>query len=120
MLTCTLVVDNIKAYVIVSLPLFDIKSKYDVYQIHNLPIPMKHIQHRKITNTIARWEVEAKAIANNWVQKKFILLKEEEIQKCTNPLLTFCQLIQFTEINFVLYHSYGKINKLFAKTVKPW
>lgn len=44
-------------------------------------------------NMIGRYEIEAKALTINRVKNKFILLKEEEIKKCTNPLLNFCQLM---------------------------
>jgi len=93
-LTTATVLDGDKIYVIVSIPLLDQKGKYRLYKIYNLPIPMIPSKKDRFPIMVARYQLESKAIAVSLDQSHYVILTDDEIQKCANPSVNFCQLMR--------------------------
>ncbi|CAC5415498.1 unnamed protein product [Mytilus coruscus] len=63
-LTCSTVLDENRIIIIITLPLLDIRDSYDIYKIHNLPVPTKVTDKKSDwSNTVAQYELEAAVIA---------------------------------------------------------
>ena len=92
-LTCSTMVKDKKILIVVSIPLLDLSSTFEVFNVHNLPLPFMN-QTKGITPSIqmtAQLEIEADSIA--FVERtKYILLDKLETQHCSNPWLKFCQI----------------------------
>ena len=65
-------------------------NKFDVYRAYNLPMPL--LNTNKKVNMIAKFQLETDYIAVDSGKSKFILLDSEEINKCTNPFVDFCDI----------------------------
>jgi hypothetical protein len=89
-LTCNTILEDNMILVVIVVPLLDSNGKFEIYKIHNLPIPMSH---EKLKSTmVAQYEIEASAIAVNTERTKYVLLTAEELDRCTKPLIGFCSL----------------------------
>ncbi|CAC5408705.1 unnamed protein product [Mytilus coruscus] len=92
-LTCSTVLDENRIIIIITLPLLDIRDSYAIYKIHNLPVPTKVTEKNSdSSNMVAQYELEAVVIAANQEKTKYMLLSNQEIDKCSNPLVNFCEI----------------------------
>ena len=57
-LTCTTVLDDHKVIVVINIPLLDFTGEYEVYRVHNIPLPMHKVPKKVImtsaTDMVAR------------------------------------------------------------------
>ena len=90
--TCRAVLDGNHIYVVVSVPLLDENSKYEVYKVHNLPVPINSTSEVKNSGMIARYSLESNYFAVNGDNSKFILLSNSELPHCVNPWQKFCKI----------------------------
>ena len=93
-LTCSTMVKDKKILIVVSIPLLDLSSTFEVFNVHNLPLPFMN-QTKGIKPSIqmtAQLEIETYSIAFNVERTKYILLDKLETQHCSNPWLKFCQI----------------------------
>ncbi len=93
-LTCTTALSQDKILVVISLPLLDFDSNYQIYKAHNFPLPVydKNISHRNHPNLIAKFQLESDFLAINPERTKFMLLDYKDIQNCVAHKLGFCNL----------------------------
>ena len=91
-LTCRTVLDKNHIYIVVSISLLDENSKYEIYKIHNLPIPLKTSSKAQSLGMMAKYSLESHAIAVNGDKSKYVILNDYELQHCANPLQTFCKI----------------------------
>ncbi|CAC5360921.1 unnamed protein product [Mytilus coruscus] len=92
-LACSTVLDENRIIIIITLPLLDIRDSYDIYKIHNLPVPTKVTDKKSdSSNMVAQYELEAAVIAANQEKTKYMLLSTQEIDKCSNPLVNYCEI----------------------------
>ena len=91
-LTCRTVLDKNHIYIVVSVPLLDENSKYEIYKIHNLPIPLNTSPKAQSLSMMAKYSLESSAIAINGDKSKYVLLNDYELQHCANPLQKFCKI----------------------------
>ena len=98
MLTCSVVFDSDKIFIIVSIPLIDRRNQFEVYSVHNLPIPNTAFSPStlpegslKKKHLVANYYLEAKAIAINKERTNYIELTDEESKRCSNSLVSFCE-----------------------------
>ena len=89
-LTCTTVLEHNRILVVVPIPLLDFKDEMEVYKIHNLPMPFVQSPSQLGRSMTAKFELESAAIAVDTKRTKFVLLTEEELEVCSNPLVGFC------------------------------
>ena len=85
-LTCVTLVKDGRFITLVNLPLLDSSSQFEVFQIHNIPLPFP----RKETKMSARYELETQSLAVNIKQTEYILLTDADMIRCSNPAAKFC------------------------------
>ena len=91
-LTCRIVLDKNHIYIVVSVPLPDENSKYEICKIHNLPIPLNTSTKAQSLGMMANYSLESQAIVVNGDKSKYVLLNDYEFQHCANSLRTFCKI----------------------------
>lgn len=98
MLTCSVVFDNDQILVVISIPLIDRGNQFEIFKVYNLPIPNHELMQTKLTDDssdkrhlVANYQLEAKAIAINQQRTRYILLADDELKRCSNPLISFCE-----------------------------
>ncbi|XP_046574034.1 uncharacterized protein LOC124282108 [Haliotis rubra] len=95
-LKCTTLLYDNKIVVVVSLPLLDLDGHVEIYQAHNLPVPIlaNEIDNpaNSLHNLIAKYKLEASLIAVNTKRTKYMLLKDTEKHGCTASLVGYCQI----------------------------
>ena len=92
-LTCTTVLYDSKILVIISVPLLDSNTKFQVYRAYNLPMPMHQNKTKNLISMVAKFDIDIEYFAVNAERSKYVLFTGEEIQKCINPFTKFCKII---------------------------
>ena len=87
MLTCTTIVEEDKILV----PLLDSNDDFEVYRIHNLPIPF-NASDGVMSGSVASYQLEAEAIAVNTQRTNFVLLTQGELEGCSKASIGFCSI----------------------------
>jgi len=78
-LTCTTIVEEDEILVVVPAPLLDSNDDFDVYRVHNLPIPFNS-SDGVMSGSVASYRLEAGAIAVNTQRTNFVLLTRKELR----------------------------------------
>ena len=93
-LACATILDHAQFLVIVSVCLLDAVNKFEVYNIYNLPLPIKdpNVAVKEMPNMVAEFKLESKLLAINLEQMKYILLTSAELESCTSPLHHYCDI----------------------------
>ena len=86
-LTCTSIVHDDSLIVVTVIPLLDNIGTFDIYKIHNLPVPRK--EHNQ-TGILAKYDLETNNIAINKKRTQFALLSNQETKQCSSPLKAYC------------------------------
>ncbi|CAC5398014.1 unnamed protein product [Mytilus coruscus] len=92
LLTCTTVLYDDKILAIISLPLLDSNNRFEVYKAYNLPMPMKN-NSTKLLTMVAKFDINVEYFAVNAERSKYVLLKNDEINKCTDRFTKFCKIV---------------------------
>lgn len=108
-LTCSTFFDANKIIVVVPIPLLDINNEFEVYKVHNLPIPGNN---SVMSRTAAQYKLEGAGFAINMDRTKYHILSEVGLQECSNPFKGFCQFT--SPIYPILGHSHC-ITSLFIR-----
>ena len=87
-LGCVTLMENDKLLILMSVPLLDRDSMFEIYQVINLPIPYPRTDQKM--GAVARYRLEIKYIALNLARSKFMMLPEEEASKCKADALRIC------------------------------
>ncbi|CAG2205199.1 unnamed protein product [Mytilus edulis] len=90
-LTCSTILYDSRILVVISIPLLDSNNKFEIYQAFNLPMPMQK-NHTSI-GMVAKYDLDVEYFAVNAERSKYVLLKQQEIQSCTNTFTKFCKII---------------------------
>ena len=93
-LTCTTVPEKGRFLVVVSIPLLDKNSKFEIYEIFNIPVPKvnQEIQDNNTSHMVAWYQLETTSIAINTNQMKYVLLTEKEKELCNSPVHNYCSV----------------------------
>ena len=87
-LTCiTLVKDN-RFITLVNIPLLEMKSQFQIYRVHNIPLPYSRAE----TKMSAQYELETEVLAISATQTEFVLMQPMDLASCTQPSTKFCKL----------------------------
>lgn len=87
-LGCVTLLENKKLLVLISIPLLDKDSTYEIYQVINLPMPYPKTNQK--LEAIARYKVEWDFLALNLARTKFMLITSEEANRCKVDALGTC------------------------------
>lgn len=85
-LTCVTLVNDRRFITMVNLPLLELSSTFEIYQVHNIPLPYPG------TKMTATYMLESTNIAVNVKQTQYILLTATDLASCNNPSTKFCTL----------------------------
>ena len=86
-LTCTTVIEENKLVVIIAIPLLDTMGDYELFRVHNFPIPRSSPNH---TDLLATFSLEANALAIDRKRTQYALLTDNEVRACAIQLQGFC------------------------------
>ena len=93
-LTCTTVLDDHKVIVVINIPLLDFTGEYEVYRVHNIPLPMHKVPKEVImtfaTDTVARYDIEYPGLLINKDRTLYTPLNEYEMFTCSNRVARYC------------------------------
>lgn len=85
-LTCVTVIKDKRFVTLVNLPLLDLNTQFELYQIHNIPAPYMQ------SKMSAKYELETDVLAVNAKHTDFVLLTPSELTVCSNSHTGFCTL----------------------------
>ena len=108
-LTTVAIIKRKKLLTLVSLPLIDTNSRYELYQMFNLPVPYN------LTRMNAQYELETNHLAVNIKRTQYMLLSDTDFLKCAAPRTSFCAL---RKPSFPLHDSQRCVTALFLKDVE--
>ena len=108
-LTTVTIIKRKKLLTLVSLPLIDTNSRYELYQIFNLPVPYN------LTRMTAQYELETNHLAVNIKRTQYMLLSDTDFLQCAAPRTSFCAL---RKPSFPLHDSQICVTALFLKDVE--
>ena len=87
-LGCVTLMEGDKLLILMSVPLLDRDSTFEIYQVINLPIPYPRADQE--VGAVARYRLETEYIALNLARNKFMMLPEGEANKCKTDALRTC------------------------------
>ena len=91
-LTCTTILYDDKILTVILIPLLDANNRFEIYRTYNLPLPMKS-NNPKLLAMVAKYDIDVEYFAVNAERSKYVLFKDDEIEKCTDPFTKFCKII---------------------------
>ena len=93
-LSCTTILDEDKFLVIVSVPLLDRETTFEIYKVFNTPLPYynQSIPTELQPDIVAQYRLETSALAINAEKTKYMLLNSDELNHCSTPLLSYCSV----------------------------
>jgi hypothetical protein len=86
-ITCTTLIDADHVIVVIAIPLLDNTGMYEVYKVHNIPVPYLR---SNTTHMRAKYRLESDHIAVDLKRTKFAALSELEAKDCSNTLRPYC------------------------------
>ena len=92
LLSCHTVLDGNKIYAVVSIPLLDANAKFEIFNVHNLPIPLNTKISQSNSNMIATYDLVVSSNAINGDKTKFALLHNSELKQCTITFVNYIVL----------------------------
>ena len=92
-LTCNMALDKGRFLVIVLIPLLDNMNTFDIFNVFNMPVPVKNpiVPTDKLPSMVALYRFETTSVAVNLVQMKYVLLTTTEQGNCTSHLQYYCE-----------------------------
>ena len=93
-LSCTIILDEDKFLVIVSVPLLDRETTFEIYKVFNAPLPYynQSIPTELQPDIVVQYRLETSALAINAEKTKYMLLNSDELNHCSTPLLSYCSV----------------------------
>ena len=78
--------------IVLTIPLLDRKEIYEIYKIHNLPLPknQKLTSEAKTLNAVAKYDISAEALMINEDRTKYTLLSGKDYYACNKRYMPFC------------------------------
>lgn len=88
-LTCITYLEDNEIRIVLKIPLLNTKEEYEVYKIHNLPLPL--ISNNTVTtNSLVKYSLETDLLMVSKDRSKFSLLSENTYQMCNTYHLQYC------------------------------
>ena len=90
----TAILDKGRILEIVSIPLLDNMNTFEIFNILNIPVPVKDpaVPTNKLPSMVAWYRLETSSIAVYLAWMKYILLTTTEQEHCTSPLQHYCDV----------------------------
>ena len=88
-LTCITYLEDNEIRIVLKIPLMNTKQKYEVYKVHNLPMPLHHVSAES-NNYLVKYNLETEMLMASEDRTKFSLLSESTYQMCNGYHYEFC------------------------------
>ena len=88
-LICITYLEDNEIRIILKIPLMNTKQKYEVYKVHNLPMPLHHVFGESHTYLV-KYTIETTMLMVSEDRTKFSLLSENNYQLCNGYHYQFC------------------------------
>jgi hypothetical protein len=88
-LTCSTVLDGNTILIIISIPLLDYSSKFEIFHMIHLPIPL---QNTSDSSLVAQYRLESDTLAVNHERTKYVLLSAQEFMSCSQNYVSYCEI----------------------------
>ena len=88
-LSTNTIITNKHVIVVISIPLLDLSSNFDIFIMHNLQILYNSSERNTLS---AKYDLETSLIAFNPERTKYILLNEKHVGQCSSPCIHHCSL----------------------------
>ena len=88
-LTCITYLEDNEIRIVLKIPLINTREEYEVYKIHNLPLPMHRVLPNQ-TEILLKYSLETEILMISKDKAKFSLLSESAFQMCNSYHFQFC------------------------------
>ena len=88
-LTCITYLEDNEIRVVLKIPLINTREEYEIYRIHNLPLPMHRVLPNQ-TDILLKYSLETEILMISKDKAKFSLLSESAFQMCNSYHFQFC------------------------------
>ena len=88
-LTCITYLEDNEIRMVLKIPLINTREEYEVYKIHNLPLPMHRVLPNQ-TDILLKYSLETEILMISKDKAKFSLLSESAFQMCNSYHFQFC------------------------------
>ena len=106
-LEASMFMDTDQIVIVLNIPLRDSRFQFELYKVLNLEMALNYTP-RDMTAYIA---LQSEYLAIDLERTRYMLLEEEDVKKCSRPLLKF-------RIQFIILNQTEKIEKLCVKMIK--
>ena len=90
-LTCLTYLQDNEIRIVLKIPLINTKEEYDIFKVHNMPLPVHHNQSSTSSvNVMVRYELETEMFMISRDKTRFSLLSENNNHMCNSYHLQFC------------------------------
>lgn len=90
-LTCITYLEDNEIRIILQIPLINTKEEYELYKVHNLPLPLHHMStNMSQTDILVKYSLETDMLLVSEDRSKFSLLSENAFQMCSSYHFQFC------------------------------
>ena len=88
-LACMTYLQSKEIRIVLKIPLINTKESYEVFKVHNLPLPSDSITSNQ-TNVLLKYELEAEMLIVSKDKTTFSILSDYTYRMCTNHHYQFC------------------------------
>ena len=88
-LTCVTYLEDNEIRIILKIPLINTREEYEVYKIHNLPLPVQCVVPNQ-TDMLLKYSLETENLMVSKDKETFSLLTESTFQMCNSYHFQFC------------------------------
>ena len=90
-LTCLTYLQNNEIRIVLKIPLINTKEEYDIFKVHNMPLPVHHNQSSTSSvNVMVKYELETEMFMISRDKTRFSLLSKNNNHMCNSYHLRFC------------------------------
>ena len=90
-LTCLTYLQDNEIRIVLKIPLINTKEEYDIFKVHNMPLPVHHNQSSTSSvNVMVKYELETEMFMISRDKTRFLLLSENNYHMCNSYHLQFC------------------------------
>lgn len=88
-LTCVTYLEDNEIRIVLKVPLINTREEYEIYRIHNLPLPMQH-ESTKQDDILLKYNLESEMLMVSKDKTEFSFLSENTFQMCNSYHFQLC------------------------------
>ena len=88
-LTCVTYLEDNEIRIVLKIPLINTREEYEIYRIHNLPLPMQH-ESTKQDDILLKYNLESEMLMVSKDKTEFSFLSENTFQMCNSYHFQLC------------------------------